>query len=115
MTTSGDRSTIPARADRTPSRKLTFALRRGSVALEPRHVALLVESLRLLRSADGRAVADEVSSLAGAGVRIDLRLNASELHALADALVRLHVPSRPVEPGLARLLAQVREEQAPVR
>jgi hypothetical protein len=98
--------------DRTSRRKITFSLSRESVSLEPRHVELLVTSLGQVGSPDGDAVADEVSALAVAGIRIDLRLSAGELDALAAAIVRLKAPSRMSDPGFERLLAHVREQQA---
>lgn len=107
--------TLPAsqlHLDRTSRRKITFSLSRESVSLEPRQVELLVTSLEQVGSRYGDAVAEEVSSLAVAGVRIDLRLSAGELGALAAAIVRLKAPSRPAEPGFERLLAHVREQQS---
>jgi hypothetical protein len=79
---------------------------------QPRLVELLVDSLRQLGSADGDAVADEVASLARAGIRIDLRLSAPELGALADAITRTNTPARPLDPTFARLLAHLRARQA---
>jgi hypothetical protein len=99
-------------ADRMFARKLTLSLGRETVSLQPRLVELLVDSLRRLGSSDGDAVADEVSSLATAGIRIDLRLSAGELGALADAIYQINAPSRPVDPNFARLLTQLRERQA---
>jgi hypothetical protein len=81
------------------------------VSLEPRRITLLVDSLRQLESSDGDAVADEVSFLVTSGIRIDLRLSAGELTALADAINRLNPPSRPVDPNFMRLLTQLREQQ----
>lgn len=105
-------ATRPA-ADRMFGRKIAFSLGRGgTVSLPPRLIPLLVDSLRQLASSDGDAVADEVSSLATAGIRIDLRLDAGELGALAAAINRINPPTRPLDPNLVRLLAQLREEQA---
>ena len=92
-------------------RKVTFSLGRESVSLPPRVVEQLVGSLRQLHSSTGDAVADEVSSLATAGIRIDLRLSAAELRALAEAITGMQRPSRPLDSSVARLLAQLRELQ----
>jgi hypothetical protein len=99
-------------AERTFGRKITFSLGRGTVALQPRLVAQLVDSLRELATSDGDAVADEVSFLSTAGIRIDLRLSAAELRALADGITRMSPPSRPLDPSFVRLLDQLREQQA---
>jgi hypothetical protein len=100
------------RSERMAARNLALSLNRGSVPLKQRHVDQLVRSLRELGSTDGDAIAEEIASLALAGVRIDLRLGARELNTFASAVVGLTAPSGPVDPSFSRLLAYIREEEA---
>jgi hypothetical protein len=112
MASSRGNGRSPAPHDRVIARNITLSLSRGSISLKPSHVEQLVGSLRQLSSSHGNAVADEIGDLLLAGVRVDLRLSAGELDALASAVISLTSPLRTTDPAFARLLAYVREEEA---
>jgi hypothetical protein len=82
------------------------------VPLHGHHVERLVATLGRLGSTDADAVAEEVSALALAGVRIDLVLSAPELASLVTALLRIQAESQMPDPAYGRLLALAREQQS---
>jgi hypothetical protein len=101
--------TSPAARPRRTS--VTLAPGSTPVALQQNHVDLLVRALRAAGSGAADAVADEMSALALAGVRIDLLLTGDELQALIDALVRIDSGAQRADATFGRILSAARKQE----
>jgi hypothetical protein len=84
---------------------------REAIPLPMRHVTILGAALRALGTPDGREVADELDTLARAGVRVDLDPTPEVISALVAALINIesNMPGR--DATFARVLRLAREQQ----
>jgi hypothetical protein len=107
-------SVSPSSTSRGPrARRTTVTLARGSeaVAVHEHHLALLVRTLRGAGSDAADTIAEEVSALALAGVRIDLLPSAAELDALIAALIRIQAAPHGYDATFGRILSAARKEE----
>jgi len=89
-----------ASASAAPRVEVTIA--RGTVPLMQDEISRLLEALAALGSAGADSIAEEISALRLAGIRMQLLPNESELAALRAALLAADHRPRPAS-GLTRL------------
>jgi hypothetical protein len=93
-------------------RRTSVTLTRGgaAVAVQQHHVDTLVRALRTSGSAAADDIADELTALSVAGVRLDLLPTPAELEALIDVLVRLTLTRTP-DGTFGRILSAARDRE----